>query len=137
MASILPVGVSTAAPPLQNLPLSPTALSKTSGPAETTTSVIEDSNLTSESSVPPNGSEILEGGGHKPESLPAMAKPENQNNSSENGDTFIGPSGISHVRVRQDRISVETLRAYHIAHYPDKVSNFVGLLAYPLTFDRT
>jgi hypothetical protein len=105
-------------------------------PFDSTTRASEDGGLTAESSVPLNSSKVSEESGHNPEALPAMVPPEEQNKPSENADALVVPFETSHVRVRQEYVSVETLRTYHIGHYIDIVRNQVFLFL-PLTFDRT
>jgi hypothetical protein len=137
MATTLPPYLSTTALPLQNSSSSPTALSKMISPSDSTTSASEDSKLTSESSVPLNSSKLLEEKGQNPETLPGMVTPEEPIKFSEDDDTLVIPLETSHSRVRQECVSVETLRTYHIDHYIDIVRNHVILLNFHLTFDRT
>jgi hypothetical protein len=131
MATTLHSYLSTTAQLSQNSPLNPTASSEMNCPPNSTTRASEDGGLTAESSVPLNSSKVPEESGHNPETLLAMIPPEEQTKPSENADALVVPFGTSHVRVRQEYVSVETLRTYHIDHYIDIVRNHVFLLSPP------
>lgn len=134
IAATLPAYFSTTALSSQNLPSNPTALGKMISPPG---SASEDGGLTAEYYVSLKGSKVPEERGHNPETLPTMIPTEEQTKASEIANTLVAPSGTSHVRVRQEYVSVETLRTYHIDHYIDMVRNHVFSLSPPLTFDRT
>lgn len=96
-----------------------------------------ESQMTSTSSVLTNYSKSLEERGQSHEILSGKVAPEEQTKSSENVETLVVTLETPHSRVRQEFVSVETLRTYHIDHYIDIVRKCIFLLIFTLTFDRT